>query len=327
MALESGTYVKDLVSTNPPGTDAISQGDDHLRLIKSVLQNSFPSNSNAPIIPDVSGNGGKYLQVNSGATATEWATIRNRGYINRSQFDYSNTTTILIGAGSYEVDNGSAPETFYWDSQLTFVLGSGGSNASSSAIGTSQWQYIYMDESAISASPLVAASFLNSTTAPTYSHTKHGWYNSSDRCVFAVYINASGDIDPFYHNGSDFVQFAQDYPEFDVNPPTFNSWTTLGPFVRTLPIGKETELTWTLKSTGGSTNSVSWKWRPFGSALNGHVLGITEAGTGGADDEHISANIRTYLGTDNKLDYYANSSVTGHRFTVYSNGFYIPGGM
>jgi hypothetical protein len=47
MALESGTYVKDLVSTNPPGTDAISQGDDHLRLIKSVLQNSFPSNSNA----------------------------------------------------------------------------------------------------------------------------------------------------------------------------------------------------------------------------------------------------------------------------------------
>ena len=78
MALESGTYVKDLVSTNPPGTDAISQGDDHLRLIKSVLQNSFPSNSNAPIIPDVSGNGGKYLQVNSGATATQWGTLRNR---------------------------------------------------------------------------------------------------------------------------------------------------------------------------------------------------------------------------------------------------------
>jgi hypothetical protein len=83
-------------------------------------------------------------------------------------------TTILIGAGSYEVDNGSAPETFYWDSQLTFVLGSGGSNASSSAIGTSQWQYIYMDESAISASPLVAASFLNSTTAPTYSQLNMG---------------------------------------------------------------------------------------------------------------------------------------------------------
>jgi len=50
MALESGTYIKDLVSTNPLGTDAISQGDDHVRLIKSVLQNSFPSTNNAPII-------------------------------------------------------------------------------------------------------------------------------------------------------------------------------------------------------------------------------------------------------------------------------------
>lgn len=327
MALESGTYVKDLVSTNPPGTDAISQGDDHIRLIKSVLQNSFPSNSNAPIIPDMSGNEGKYLQVNSDATATEWATIRNRGYINRSEFNYSSTNAILIGGGSYEVDNGSTPETFYWDSQLTFVLGSGGSNVSSSALGTSQWQYIYIDESAISASPLVAASFLNSTTAPTYSQSKHGWYNGSDRCVFAVYINASGDIDPFYHNGSDFVQFAESYAEFDVNPPTFNSWTPIGPFVRTLPIGKEAELTWNLKSSGGTSNSVSWRWRTFGSTLSGHALGVTEAGSGVFDDEHISSNVRTYLGTDNKLDYLANSSSTNHRFTVHSNGFYIPVGM
>lgn len=75
MALESGTYVKDLVSTNPPGTDAISQGDDHIRLVKSVLKNSFPSNSNAPIVPDISGNANKFMTVNSGASATEWATI------------------------------------------------------------------------------------------------------------------------------------------------------------------------------------------------------------------------------------------------------------
>ena len=75
MALESGTYVKDLVSTNPLGTDAISQGDDHVRLIKSVLQNSFPSNSNSPIVPNISGNANKFMTVNSGASATEWANI------------------------------------------------------------------------------------------------------------------------------------------------------------------------------------------------------------------------------------------------------------
>jgi len=43
MALESASYLNGLVSTNPAATDNVSQGDDHLRLIKSVLKNSFPS--------------------------------------------------------------------------------------------------------------------------------------------------------------------------------------------------------------------------------------------------------------------------------------------
>ncbi len=43
MGLETGTYVEDLVVTNPVGaTDAKAQGDDHLRLIKTVLKNTFP---------------------------------------------------------------------------------------------------------------------------------------------------------------------------------------------------------------------------------------------------------------------------------------------
>ncbi len=41
MSLESATYVAGLVSTNPTATDSKSQGDDHLRLIKSTLLNSF----------------------------------------------------------------------------------------------------------------------------------------------------------------------------------------------------------------------------------------------------------------------------------------------
>ncbi len=43
MGLEAGTFLDDLVVTNPVGaTDPKSQGDDHLRLIKTVLKNSFP---------------------------------------------------------------------------------------------------------------------------------------------------------------------------------------------------------------------------------------------------------------------------------------------
>ena len=42
MALETGTYVSDLVDSNPAGSDAKAQGDDHIRLIKDVLGNTFP---------------------------------------------------------------------------------------------------------------------------------------------------------------------------------------------------------------------------------------------------------------------------------------------
>jgi len=47
MGLETGTYVEDLVATNPVGTDAKSAGDDHFRLIKSVLKATFPGMSGA----------------------------------------------------------------------------------------------------------------------------------------------------------------------------------------------------------------------------------------------------------------------------------------
>lgn len=45
MPLESGLYVSSLVPTNPTSGDPKSQGDDHLRLIKAILQqtlNNFP---------------------------------------------------------------------------------------------------------------------------------------------------------------------------------------------------------------------------------------------------------------------------------------------
>lgn len=44
MALESATYINDLVITNPVGaTDPKGQGDDHIRMIKAVLKATFPN--------------------------------------------------------------------------------------------------------------------------------------------------------------------------------------------------------------------------------------------------------------------------------------------
>lgn len=43
MALETATTIDQLVVTNPAATDGLAQADDHLRLIKAALQNTFPN--------------------------------------------------------------------------------------------------------------------------------------------------------------------------------------------------------------------------------------------------------------------------------------------
>lgn len=44
MALETGTYIDSLVVTNPVGaTDSVRTSDDHIRLLKSTIKNTFPN--------------------------------------------------------------------------------------------------------------------------------------------------------------------------------------------------------------------------------------------------------------------------------------------
>lgn len=52
MGLEAATYISELVTSNPPSSDLQSQGDDHLRLIKAVLQATFPNATRAFRVPD-----------------------------------------------------------------------------------------------------------------------------------------------------------------------------------------------------------------------------------------------------------------------------------
>ena len=47
MGLETGTYIDSLNSSNPTAGDAVSEGDDHLRLIKSTIKATFPNLSGA----------------------------------------------------------------------------------------------------------------------------------------------------------------------------------------------------------------------------------------------------------------------------------------
>lgn len=122
---------------------------------------------------------------------------------------YSSTTAITITGGMW-AHLGTTNQHVYCASQLTFTLGPAGSNNSSSNLGASEIHYIYIDDSAVVAAGSAVLSnteILNSTTAPTWSHSKVGWYNGSDRCIGAVLTNASSEIISFYISGDNLYHY------------------------------------------------------------------------------------------------------------------------
>lgn len=60
MGLEAATFIDDLTVTNPVNTDTKSQGDDHLRLIKTVLKNSIKRVSRAFYVPNTVAKSANY---------------------------------------------------------------------------------------------------------------------------------------------------------------------------------------------------------------------------------------------------------------------------
>jgi len=82
MAVESGTRVSELVTTNPANGDPVSEGggtspQGHINLIKTVLKGSFPSTTTEPLIPAFGSDSGKVLS-NDG-TDTNWTTVDAAG--------------------------------------------------------------------------------------------------------------------------------------------------------------------------------------------------------------------------------------------------------
>ncbi len=76
MGLESATFIDGLVVTNPVGaTDQISQGDNHLRLLKDVLKNSFPMITKATQLQIAEADVASMADTDLGAVASDHANI------------------------------------------------------------------------------------------------------------------------------------------------------------------------------------------------------------------------------------------------------------
>ena len=72
MSLEDANYISQLQKDDPARTDLVSQGDDHLRLIKKVLQNSFEPAIDSALIPDITDKEDHVLAVNDAADGIIW---------------------------------------------------------------------------------------------------------------------------------------------------------------------------------------------------------------------------------------------------------------
>lgn len=120
MALESGTFVSDLVSSNPPGTDPKNQGDDHLRLVKAVLQATFPDADKAFYLPGVQAKSANYPIVDAdendlfvvdstGADRTiTLPTSPTTGFLVRVMKGDASGNTVIVDGGGAETINGAA---------------------------------------------------------------------------------------------------------------------------------------------------------------------------------------------------------------------------
>lgn len=91
MSIETASYIKNLNSSYPEGGSARSEGDDHLRLIKQVLLNTFP-NLDAQI-------------------------TRTSAQLNKAPYDLT-TLTQMLGTGI--ALNGNVPACLVPSPEITF---------------------------------------------------------------------------------------------------------------------------------------------------------------------------------------------------------------
>lgn len=141
MALENATYVSQLVPSNPTSTDSVAQADDHLRLIKQALKNSFP-NINGQVTATVAALNSLtgtntvpsgFIGMWSGSIAT----IPSGWYLCDGTNGTPNLTDkFIVGAGaSYAAGTSGGSATSGLGGGATVTSGSGGAHSHTGSTG------------------------------------------------------------------------------------------------------------------------------------------------------------------------------------------------
>jgi len=192
MALETGTYISDLNSSNPVATDGLAQADDHIRLVKSTIKATLPGLTGAVTsthteLNTLDGYTGNTADLNilSGAAAAG-VTSTELGYLDGAtsalQTQINNISSVPSGViMMWSGSNSSIPSGFVLcngsngtpDLRNRFIVGSG-STYSTGATGGADSVTL-----SISQMPSHNHSASSSVSDPGHSHSFKGATGSS----------------------------------------------------------------------------------------------------------------------------------------------------
>lgn len=137
MGLESGTFISDLVDSNPVGaSDFVSQGDNHLRLLKTLIKNSFPNVDKATHLQQPRTDVASASTTNLGVVASDNVRITGTTTITSFGTVAAGVVKLISFSGALTLTQGGALSlpteddivTATGDRALAFSLGSGNWN-------------------------------------------------------------------------------------------------------------------------------------------------------------------------------------------------------
>jgi len=140
MGLESASYLNDLTTTNPTTTDPRSEGDNHIRMLKTVLKATFPGmagaawrrilKSSGPVTPAVTENM-TVLECTAAFNVTPATGTLGNGWM---AIVWANGADVTIDPNSTEVVNGQTTLTVP-DGNAVLLVSTGTASAEFLALG------------------------------------------------------------------------------------------------------------------------------------------------------------------------------------------------
>lgn len=181
MAIETASFISDLNSSNPPGSDPVGQADDHIRLVKSVLKSTFPNVTGAV--------NATQLQLNTGTVPTGAILLWSGATTSvPSGWALCNGQTVAKTDGSGNVTTPDLTNKFVVCAGTTYAVGATGGASSNTPTITLTNQAVTLTSNQIPAHTHVAT-----VSDPGHNHTLNdpGHTHSYDRSQSGTIANGT----------------------------------------------------------------------------------------------------------------------------------------